>query len=335
MLWLGVADALKAADGGFGLSLTASRDGWLTSTMQAAFYGLPAVGLGVLTASLLRPIAGLFVVAAALAVVAAYGGDMGGWLHYHADLTDATALPDAYQGLLLEVLIWQTGLITTMGLIIKCHRPLHRLVGRFSPNPQPSAESPHVAKAVATEALIVVFAIMAATLFGMNSLLTWLLIITVVVLMVMLKKWGDRLPGAMMMILGLLTASAMAAWVGFYLIRSTQTGQVMWSLILAFAVGTAATAMIFPGRSSLLLFLSPAVVAMISYATMMMRFDSSHAVLHAWYALSHYNELPGGLGFVLPIHFASAGMVGCCIGLSVAHQLAPKQTTQIADTHSI
>jgi hypothetical protein len=236
-------------------------------------------------------------------------------LHFN-DTAARPGLPGAYLYLALEVVLWQAGLMAAYVLILRLRGPVHRWTKRFNPDADIDT-GPEVTRAISVEALGAVWAVMALTLFGMGSVFTWVLVIAVAVGVYLLRQSADKLPELAVMALGALTAALVAAWVGYFFIRSSETGQIMWSLVLAFAAGGLVAELLFPCRKPALILLSPAIVAVISYVAMSFQFDSGEAILRAWFSLGNNGDLPGGLGFALPIQYVSAGVTGCCVGIGI------------------
>lgn len=112
--------------------------------------------------------------------------------------------------------------------------------------------------------------------------------------------------------------------------RSTDVGQVIGVLILAFTAGAVAGQSTFPAnRRSLPILLSPAVVAIAAYAYVLVMYGREESVLAAWYNLDGLDprqpRLPGP-AVVLPIYYASAGVMGAAMGLGMADVLRRKQS---------
>lgn len=120
-IWMWAGDYLLAADGGSGFSLTHGGTGPLSASAAVALLGLPTLALGLITAVQGHPLSGVFVVAATLCVVAAQGGPIDGWLWRYAD---ADQLPQRYGLLVLELVIWQAGLVVMLTVIGRLRSPL-------------------------------------------------------------------------------------------------------------------------------------------------------------------------------------------------------------------
>ena len=100
---------------------------------------------------------------------------------------------------------------------------------------------------------------------------------------------------------------------GYFLIRTSDVGQVIGSLFFAFAVGGLVVGLFFPSINPVGVLFSPALVALAVYVYMMTGFESDRSVLEAWYS----QRLPG-LVLALPIHYVSAGVAGCVAGVGLA-----------------
>ena len=105
------------------------------------------------------------------------------------------------------------------------------------------------------------------------------------------------------------------------LIQSSDSGQVIGSLVLAFALGGMAGQMALGPSNPTAILLSPAVVAIVAYWWVMIDQTSGEQVLATWYA----GKLPGA-ALALPIHYASAAVAGCALGIGWAQtMIAAKQ----------
>ena len=120
-----------------------------------------------------------------------------------------------------------------------------------------------------------------------------------------------------------LIAAGVGGLLSNLLIQSAATGQVIGSLILAFAIGALVAQMIVPQSHPLGILLAPTAVAVIGYAFMLVspHLGSTDAVLRDWYR----GELPG-LVLALPIQYASAGMVGCTLGIGLGQSFDHART---------
>ena len=118
-----------------------------------------------------------------------------------------------------------------------------------------------------------------------------------------------------------LVSAAVAAVVASCLIRSADGGQVIGSLLVAFALGGIAAGALFPGCSPLGVVCGPAVVAIAAYLWVAFQFagDEQAEFLGAWYLRQGTGSGRGlpGVALALPIHYVSAGIVGCCLGIGI------------------
>jgi len=123
--------------------------------------------------------------------------------------------------------------------------------------------------------------------------------------------------------------AAIAVAGGHLLIRNNDTGQVICSLLVAFAVGAVIALAIFPRAAVTGILFSPALVAIAAYSWVLLRFEDNDQVLAAWYLQEQMGSaaepmLPT-LALILPIHFASAALAGCCIGIKMGQSATSDQ----------
>lgn len=109
-------------------------------------------------------------------------------------------------------------------------------------------------------------------------------------------------------------------------IRTSDVGQVIGSLLLSFVIGGLAAGLIFPHVNPVVVLFSPAMVAVVAYGYMWFRHASGEAVLRAWYD----HQLPGVV-FALPIHFVSAGVAGCAMGLGLAQVIEASKVQVVGE----
>jgi hypothetical protein len=129
-----------------------------------------------------------------------------------------------------------------------------------------------------------------------------------------------RLPQMQAVIAGAM-CTVVAGIIAFIFIRSSDTAQVMGSLIFAFTVGGCVAHLAFPHSNPVGIVLSPAILSILAYAWMMVggHLATTSSVMEMWFALRYRVPLPGGLAMALPIHYISAGIVGCTLGIGLAH----------------
>lgn len=267
-LWVWSSPGLGAADGSSGISLLSGRWHPLTATVVVTAAGLPAIGFGLVAAASGNSLWGLFTVAASLCVLAAHGGGMHGWLRRHEQL------PGDYLQLILEMFVWQAGLILMLILIRRSRPHLRRRWPVLVLDDRPD------------QALV----------------------------LRLCRPWSVG-PG--------LTCAGVAATVAFFLIRNSDAGQVIGALLVAFTLGGWAAKAVWSGYNCLTVLASPALVAVGAYAWVLLHFGGADAesVLSAWYLQEGAGAGVGGalpgLALALPIHYISAGLVGCCLGLGL------------------
>lgn len=115
--WLMVGRMLVAEDGGVGLSLFTSHSGVVVAVVVVALAGIPALALGLIASATGNPLSGVFGVCFSLGVLAGWGGPIDGWMR-------RAAIPGAYQSLVLETLIWMTGVVFMLTVIGKLRSPV-------------------------------------------------------------------------------------------------------------------------------------------------------------------------------------------------------------------
>ncbi len=159
--------------------------------------------------------------------------------------------------------------------------------------------------------------------------LIWVVLIVVLALLMQLgrkvlrQKWPSLaatdhygidhrldLPGAQAWGAGLVCA-VVGALVSFVLIRTSDSGQVIGSLLLAFALGGLASQLLFPqNKNALVVLVAPMLVAAGVYGYGLWQYQHGEQLLSAWYR----GRLIGP-ALALPMHFAGAGLAGAIIGI--------------------
>jgi len=99
LCWLLALGALIAADGSTGLSLMDAHVGTPSAVLIVIAAGLPAILLGLVTASTGNPLAGVFTVSGSLLLLGAMGGSIDGYLR-------RAEVPAGYRSLAIEVVFW-------------------------------------------------------------------------------------------------------------------------------------------------------------------------------------------------------------------------------------
>ncbi len=142
-----------------------------------------------------------------------------------------------------------------------------------------------------------------------------------------------RLPQTQAIVAGIITA-AISGFIALHLIRSSDTGQIMCSLILAFMIGGCIAHLSFPHSNPVGILLSPAMVAIAAYLWMLFSpaYTTTNDVLQLAYNLQYRSPLPAGLAMALPIHYASAALTGVTLGIGMAQSFDIRTTTDTAES---
>jgi len=238
---------------------------------------IPVIALSLLMSTTGNPMAGVFVFASSLTVLACRGGSIDGWLR-------RAAVPGAYRQLIYETFIWAAVLLAVL-VLIRMVRPMLRK--RF----------------------------------------------------VKLAAWphgGDDfrlvVPDLQAIGAGVICA-LVGAGLAFFLIRNADTGQVVLSLTLAFTVGSMAAHLALTQPNPILILLSPLVVAIGAYVYVLMSFEGYEQFLQAWFSMSGESPASGrvpGLALALPMHYASAGVLGAVLGLCWAQTILEGEAAHAA-----
>lgn len=274
LVWSLTANALRAADGMPGLTLVDARVGVLVAGLLFVVAGIPALLGGLITSATGTVLSGVFVVAAALGVLAAHGGGMEHWAG-----TRTMALSVRYTALAGEMVMWGVG----VGLVTLVFGRFQSLVRRWLISGAVDETEPAgIFPAVGT-------------------------------------RWKSVAAGAV--------SVAVAGGLAAMLIRSPDTGQIFWSLVVAFLIGGLAARMAVPGCHPWAIMVSPAVVGVIGYLWAALAFaDNRDSFLTALFAMEQSLLDMPGIALALPIHYASAGVVGVTLGIGWARHFAA--TTQ-------
>lgn len=123
------------------------------------------------------------------------------------------------------------------------------------------------------------------------------------------KTWQAWAGGAL--------CAAVATAVGLILIRSSDVGQVLTCLFIAFGLGGLAARMAMGRLSPAVVLLSPALVAIGAYLYLAVSYGGWFEVLSSWYQ----DRLPG-VGLALPLHYFSAGVAGAALGIGWGQMLS-------------
>jgi len=130
-------------------------------------------------------------------------------------------------------------------------------------------------------------------------------------------RWSASLawPGRAGCTAGLISAAA-GGLLGTVLIRSGDTGQVVGGLLLAFTVAGALGRMLVNDRRVIGILLSPCLVGIAGYLWVWRTTPDGAALIARYYA----GDLTA-LGLALPLHYASAGVLGAALGVGIGQGL--------------
>ncbi len=246
--------------------------------------GLPALVMGLAISSFGNPLSGLFAVGIGLCSLAVAGGEMDEWVR-----RSTASLPGDYFKLVLETLVWFAAVIAFLTIALKVRPAIRKSVPKLS-------DEHHCGRHM--------------RLFQFDK-----------------SSW---------------TAGGVTALIGgvlaFLLLRNAESGQVVGGLILAFMIAAFVgmlvagslfgephprkgsdkiDRMVAPPRNPVPIMLAPAAVAIIGYLLTFVAFSDQNDLLASW----HTGGVVG-IARALPIHYASAGVIGCCLGVGWAQAVA-------------
>jgi hypothetical protein len=119
--------------------------------------------------------------------------------------------------------------------------------------------------------------------------------------------------------LGALAVTVLIAYIlEWFLLRSPDTWQVVWVLIIAFTLSSLAAHQIYPQAAALAVLLGPLVLAAAAYVWVALSYDSAAELaegLHNFKGLHGGRERLPRIAAALPIFYASAGVCGATLGL--------------------
>jgi len=258
--WLTVEPSLLRPDMGPGISLLFSRAGWFAGLFYLVAAGLPAIFLGMVASGAAHPLAGVFSISFALAILATAGGAIDGLL-WQADGSGVYLL------LALEAVIWAALLAGVLVAVARSRLWIRRRFPRLTTDRH----------------------------FGTATKL--------------------RLPGVDAMLSGLVcaTVSGLIVWIG---LKATDAGQVFGTLTLGFALGALLAHQFFAHANPTAMLLSPCLVAVVAYLYAWNHYPAYDAMMLAL----NTGDLPA-LARALPIHYASAGVAGCVLGVTLAQAI--------------
>ena len=113
--------------------------------------------------------------------------------------------------------------------------------------------------------------------------------------------------------LALAVSTVVSGLLSYVLIQGVDVGQVLLSLVLAFAIGGLVAQATVPDAGGLGVVLSPLVVGVIGYVLVSLGDADTPDQMRA---LVYAREV-SGFAWTLPIHYASAGVAGACLGVGI------------------
>lgn len=191
--------------------------------------------------------------------------------------------PTAYRGLAFETLLWQAGLVGVIVLITRTRGRIRHF-----------GERSNAIKTLFT-----------ANEQGQMIRLGW----------PTLRSLGG---GAVCAIAGGVLA--------MLLLRSSESGQVIGALLVAFTIAGICGQMVLPRDSSpVLILLAPGVVGLVAYLLVSSGYSTHDELLAAWFAQTRtgagFGDRLLSLALLLPIHYASAGVAGAAMGISLGQSI--------------
>ena len=123
----------------------------------------------------------------------------------------------------------------------------------------------------------------------------------------------------------------------YWLVRDSDGGQVAGGLFISFLAAALITQMLMPKVPATGALFAPAIVGLFAYGYVMYRYDTSQAFLAAWYNVSRQSNaanLPGP-ALALPVHYASAGLLGVAAGLAWARTMISQQSAEEAGVEDV
>lgn len=305
--WLLVSDALQAADEASGLSLIGSRVGLIAALLLLILVNVMMVTAGTLVSAMGNPLSGIFAAAAALCVLAGVSGPINGWL-------ERINSPGAYGSLIMETGFWYATLVLLLWSVGQWRQALRSRVpvilrsDYFGTAADSHAETSQNDEGVDDPSFM-----------GDASQAVSDMTLRIPILKhytKMLKSTPQLSLGSFHHLAAMVVAGVIAGGLGYILIRNSDGGQVVCSLILSFTVGGATAGAFFPNKGWWGIMSSPFLVAAVSYGYVTLQYSQTEPLLAAWFG----QQLPG-LALALPIHYASAGVVGCCLGAGLAQAI--------------
>ena len=285
-IYVRIAPAAQAADGREGLTLLASAMPIL-AVMKFALVMLLAAIVGAFVGAWGNPLAGVFTMATALACAAVAGGGIDQWLG-RVD-SSRIYLTWAVEAGLWTALVWSLGSMCLEG----GSRLRSRVRSLTDDSDQLSADSPTSDRESQDQPS-------AATRDPIRRLLAD----------------TRTLPKAVQTGGALAAAMIVGSIAGSILMPTSDTWQVVWGLIVAYAIAGLVADQLFPRAQPMAILLSPLCSAVLWYLLAGLTGGEGDAMLQAYYTGQLWH-----MALALPIHYASAGVAGAAVGIGWSRYL--------------
>jgi len=314
LMWLVIARALTPGDSGGGLTITAAHVGWLPAILVVL------VGTGIATLLALiatvrgHPVGGLFAVTLGLTIAAGVGGGSGDWLRTGIV---REALPERYVLLVIEAFIWQGMILVIVLNLRRWRQPLRLRFPHLARHARDTIDIPRVQSEnpLLPLAETVVLGALALLGFTIGFNLIWGVFLAIGIgLMFAARKYVTEHARWLSQTAAMLVSTAVAGVIVHLLVKAGDPKQVIWSLLIAFTAGGLCAQLLHPRINPIGAIASPLLLAILGYGHVLIHGDSTETVAAMWYA----GNLPGA-ALPLPIHYASAGVAGVCLGVGWAH----------------
>ena len=307
LAWSLSADSLRATDGSAGLTLIDAGLGIPVTAMLFIVPGIPALLLGLVVSVVGTAATGLFVVASALSVLAAFGGGLDHWLRGPNPPLSTRFLVQVF-----EMGLWGVGIALVMALYMRTGE----MIRQWADGDGPDGVEKDIPGRLWSGMIGLGGRRMEETLRGILKDAASSRTSQNVAASVAATSTGQA-------ILAGGVSALVAGILAFLLIRSPDTGQIFWSLVVAFLVGGLAGRLAVPGCSPWGIVVSPAVVGVLGYFWALFLYGNDHeAYLAALFSTEQTLAAVPGIALALPIHYASAGVVGATLGIGWARHFA-------------
>lgn len=314
------------AEGGVGLTLLGGATGTQPLWMALGL-SIPVLVIATLAAAMGNPLVGPLILSGGLIAAAGFGGSIDGWIR-------SIESSGAFWLLAGESVVW-IGLIVAARLLVRQAWPVLR---RKLPPPLRSAycaetgerhddEPVQMAGKAALCLLLSIVFVFLITRWALVDYIVILVIamalVTVAWLVTELVSSAEKRPLAHAAIGPAFLSSIVTTVVGsaalMFLQHSADPGQVIGSMLVAFVAASLLAHQLYPTPARLPMLLSPLFVGLATYIWMAMSNDTAQVILTRYFA--EYPQAKDAIttlpppALALPVFYASAGVVGVCIGL--------------------